>query len=64
MTDARTETDSHANMVVVGKTYFMFESFGKTLEVSSFSPSIGDISLPIVDAIIVYHCSYTLNPIC
>ena len=61
MTDARTEIDSHANMAVVGKNCFIFESSGKTCEVSAFSPSIGDISLLIVDAVIVYDCPHTFK---
>ena len=58
-TDARTETDSHANMVVLGKHCFIFESSGKLCDVSGFSPSLGNVSLPIVDAVIIYDDPYT-----
>ena len=35
-----TETDSHANMCVVGKNCFIFKHTGKTCNVSTFSPTI------------------------
>ena len=56
-----TETNSHANMCVVGKNCFIFEHTGKTCNVSAFSPTIEKSSFPIVDAVIVYDCPYTLK---
>ena len=60
-TQPRTETDSHANMAVLGRSCFVFEQSGKTCDVSAFSPTIKKTSLPIVDAVIVYDCTYTLK---
>ena len=57
----RTELDSHANMAVLGKDCFVFEQTGRFCDVSAFSPSIETTSLPIVDAVIVYDCPYTLT---
>ena len=49
-----TEMDSHANMVVLGKHSFIFESTGKTCNVKPFSEEIGmDEDVPIVDGAIV-----------
>ena len=57
----RTELDSHANMAVVGRHCFVFEKTGRQCDVSAFSPNIATTSLPIVDAVIVYDCPYTLQ---
>ena len=58
---AKTELDSHANMAVLGKNCFVFEESGKTCQVSAFSPSIAASTLPIVDAVIIYDCPYSLQ---
>ena len=48
---SRTELDSHANMVVLGKESFIFESTGKTCNVEPFSIDLGIAQdIPIVDA--------------
>jgi hypothetical protein len=57
----RTELDSHANMAVLGKNCFVFERTGRHCDVSAFSPSIETTSLPIVDAVIVYDCPFSMQ---
>jgi len=48
-----TELDSHANMVVLGRNSFIFESTGKTCNVKPFSEEIGVAEdVPIVDGAI------------
>ena len=37
----RSELDSHANMVVLGKHAFIFESSGRTCNVRPFSEELG-----------------------
>ena len=57
----RTELDSHANMIVVGKNAFVFSRVnGRTCEVTPFSSDLGTVKeVPIVDAAIAYHCQFT-----
>ena len=57
----RTELDSHANMIVVGKNAFVFSKVnGRTCEVTPFSSDLGTVKeVPIVDAAIAYHCQFT-----
>ena len=58
-TQSRTELDSHANMVVIGKNSVIFDRTGKTCTVNSFSESSGSLhDVPIVDAVIAYDCPY------
>ena len=53
--DPRTELDSHANMAVVGRHSFIFESTGRTCDVTPFTPELGKKqNVPIVDAAIAY----------
>ena len=55
----RTELDSHANMVVVGKYCMIFDDTGKTCTVNAFSETAGKLeNVPIVDAVIAYDCPY------
>ena len=55
-----TELDSHANMVVLGKNSFIFESSGKTCNVKPFTDEIGIAeNVPIVDGAIAYDDSKT-----
>ena len=45
------ELDSHANMIVLRKDCFVFESTGKTCNVKPFSSDLGIAkNIPIVDA--------------
>ena len=56
----KSELDSHANMIVLGKEYFIFESTGKTCNVQPFSDEFGAASdVPIVDAALAYDCPFT-----
>ena len=59
--DPRTELDSHANMVVLGKNCFIFDRVeGRYCEVAPYDPSIGTVKkVPVVDALIAYDCPYS-----
>ena len=59
--DARTELDSHANMMVVlGKHSFIFEATGQKCNVKPFTSDLGQLSnMPIVDGAIAYNCPHT-----
>ena len=58
--DPRTELDSHANMVVLGKHSYIFESTGRTCDVKPFTDELGIATdIPIVDGAIAYDCPYT-----
>jgi hypothetical protein len=58
--EPRTELDSHANMVVLGKHCFVFDGIhGKTCDVEPFDPALGTAKkVPVVDAAIAYDCPY------
>ena len=54
------ELDSHANMIVLGKDCFIFETTGKTCNVEPFSAELGIAqNIPIVDAALAYDCPFT-----
>ena len=54
------ELDSHANMVVLGKDAFIFESTGRTCNVEPFPSDLGVAeNIPIVDATIANDCDLT-----
>jgi hypothetical protein len=54
------QLDSHANMNVFGKHYYVISSSGKYANVSAFSDEVGAmLKVPIVDAIIAYDCQFT-----
>jgi hypothetical protein len=56
----RSELDSHANMIVLGKHSFIFESTGRTCTVEPFTTDLGTAeNVPIVDGAIAYECPYT-----
>ena len=58
--ESRTDLDSHANMVVMGKHSYILSRSGRTAEVSPFSPSYEALSaVPIVDAAVAYDCPYS-----
>ena len=59
--DARTELDSHANMVFFGKHSFIFDgASGRKCNVQPFDPSLGSKqSIPICDGALAYDCPYT-----
>ena len=55
-----TELDSHANMVVLGRNSYVFESTGRTCNVKPFDSSLGTASnIPIVDGAVAYECPYS-----
>ena len=56
----KSELDNHANMVILGKECFIFESTGKTCNVEPFSSELGIAeNIPIVDAALAYDCPFT-----
>ena len=60
--NGRTESDSHANMCVLGKhCYLLTElSTARTVDVGAFSDSAGGLNnVPIVDAMLAYNCERT-----
>jgi hypothetical protein len=58
--DPRTELDSHANMAVLGKHAYIFESTGKTCNVKPFTDDLGMVTdIPVVDGALAYDCPYT-----
>ena len=58
--DPRSELDSHANMVVLGKHAFVFEKTGRTCNVQPFSKELGIATdVPIVDGAVAYDCPYS-----
>ena len=55
--ESRTELDSHANMVVIGKQAFVFSHSGQYSNVREFTDEVKGIpKVPIVDAVIAYDC--------
>ena len=57
---SRTDLDSHANMVVVGRNALIISNTGRTTEVSHFTPDYEALQrVPIVDAALSYMCPYT-----
>ena len=61
MTDAdnissRTEFDSHANMIVVGKHAHIINYTGRKANVQPYSPNYDPQQIPIVDAAVLYEC--------
>ncbi len=57
---SRSELDSHANMVVVGRNAYIINVSGRTADVSPFSPDYNALQkVPIVDAAIAYDCPFS-----
>jgi hypothetical protein len=57
---SRTELDSHANMIVLGKYAFIFESTNRSCTVTPFSTELGVAeNVPIVDGAIAYDDEYS-----
>ena len=57
---SRTELDSHANMVVVGRHCLVIEWSGRTAIVSPFTPDYDAMmEVPIMDAAILYECPFS-----
>ena len=58
--DAKTELDSHANMVVVGSYAYILNFSGRIAQVIPFTPEYKSLKeVPIVDAAVVYDCPIT-----
>ena len=58
--DPCSELDSHANMVVLSKRAFIFESSGRTCNVRPFSEELGIAkNVPIVDGAVAYDCPFS-----
>ena len=55
----RTDLDTHANMVVLGRNCHVVNYLGKTAEVHPFSPEYEALQVPIVDAVIQYDDPYS-----
>ena len=57
---SRTDLDSHANMVVVGRNVAIINDTGRRAEVSPFTPDYDSLhSVPIADAAIRYDCPFS-----
>ena len=60
--DTRSELDSHANMIVLGKHCYIISYSGRQADVKAFSPEAGQVqSVPIVDAAIAYDCPFSMK---
>lgn len=59
--DPRSELDSHANMVLLGKHAFIFDGVsGRKCNVQPFDPTLGaKRDIPVVDGALAYDCPYT-----
>ena len=58
--NVRTELNSHANMVVVGRRAYILNSAGITTQVSPFTPEYDSFKeVPIIDAAVAYNCPIT-----
>ena len=56
--DSRTELDSHANMVVVGRNSVILNDTGRTASVNPFTLVYEALNIKIVDAAVTYTCPY------
>ena len=58
--ELRTELDSHANMVVVGRNATIINDTGRTVEVSPFAPDYSSLqNAPVANAAISCYCEKT-----
>ena len=56
----RSDFDSHANMIVVGKECYIISRSGRHAEVNAFSQEVGRMDhVPIIDAAVAYDCPFT-----
>ena len=57
---SRTDLDSHANMVVVGKHCKILDRTGEKVDVSPFTPDYTPLEqVEVVDAALEYECQFT-----
>jgi hypothetical protein len=60
VSSSRTELDTHANMIIVGKHSFVIAWAGRNATVNPFTPDYEALTeVPIVDAAIMYECPYS-----
>ena len=59
----RSEVDSHANMVLLGKDSYIFDGVqNRTCNVQPFDPSLGiSRKIPIIDGAIAYDCPFSMK---
>ena len=56
----RTELDSHANMVCLGRHAIIIEDMGKTVDVKPYTPDYNALQkVPVVTGAIVTECAFT-----
>ena len=56
----RTELDSHAASIVVGKNVLITHESGRTITVGPFTKSLGSMNdVPVVDCVVAYDCPYS-----
>ena len=51
---SRTELDSHANMLVIGKNAYILSIIGETVDIVPFTPDYKPIRVELVDAALKY----------
>ena len=54
----RTELDSHANMLVVGRHAYIINFSGRKVDVRPFTPQYKSMEAELVDAALLYECLY------
>ena len=61
---SRTELDSHANMLVIGKMHmeYILSIIGETMDVAPFTADYKPIRVELVDAALKYECPYSGEP--
>ena len=56
---SRTESDSHANIPVIGMNSYILSKIGEAVDVAPFTPDYKPISVELVDAALKYECPYS-----
>ena len=56
---SRTELDSHANMLVIGKNACILSKICETVDVAPFTPDYKPIRVELVDVALKYECPYS-----
>ena len=54
----RTELDSHANMLVVGRHSYIISYSGQKVDVRPFTPQYRSMEAELVNAALLYECPY------
>eukprot|EP00957_Ditylum_brightwellii_P037955 2870736-Ditylum_brightwellii.AAC.1 len=55
---SRTELDSHAKMLCIGRETLVVSDTGRVMEVNQFKPDYDAIKLRLVDAALRYDCPF------